>query len=406
MRIGLVTQHPFPIDREVRARKMAHSLARAGDRIAVFAPRIAGPFEVDGAGEGAVTLHAVPEPGTLARRLPVVGTPTPFDVAWHRALRKAAVELGLEAFLCRDLRLAVPCLAAGRGGRIPVVLDLAENMHAMVRIEGLARRGRVRTALMAGAVGALERRCAAAADHVTVVSETNRRRLVGLGVREDRISVVGNTPLLEDAAGATPEGPGNASRHAAGDAGPPRLVYVGILTPQRGIARVIEALAALREEGVLLRLDVYGDGRDRARLEEITGRRGAADRVTFHGWVDAADIRGIMAAYDVGIIPHDVNAHTNTTVPNKVYDYMAAGLPVLATSMEPVAEILRDGGCGWTADPDPAALAAALRVVAGTDRRELAAMGARGRAAILDRLNWDVDAARLRGILHGLGRTA
>src|SRR5207245_4432058 len=49
---------------------------------------------------------------------------------------------------------------------------------------------------------------------------------------------------------------------------------------------------------------------------------------------------------DIGLIPHRVTAHTNSTIPNKLFEYMLLGKPVLATDMGPVRRVLEEVGCG------------------------------------------------------------
>ena len=93
-------------------------------------------------------------------------------------------------------------------------------------------------------------------------------------------------------------------------------------------------------------------------------------------------------SFDVGLVPHAVNELTQTTIPNKLFDYMAAGLCVLSSPMRPVAEIIEQEKCGEVIAFDPDAWARAFADFAASPERRLH-MGSRGREAVMARYNWE-----------------
>jgi glycosyltransferase involved in cell wall biosynthesis len=81
--------------------------------------------------------------------------------------------------------------------------------------------------------------------------------------------------------------------------------------------------------------------------------------------------------------------------PNKMFEYMAAGLPVIASDFPLWRQLVEEPGCGLTVDPlDPAAIAAAMRRLT-SDPAAAAAMGERGRAAVRGTLNWEHESRAL-----------
>jgi glycosyltransferase involved in cell wall biosynthesis len=121
---------------------------------------------------------------------------------------------------------------------------------------------------------------------------------------------------------------------------------------------------------------------------------GVEDNLLLTGWLDQRDVPSLIAAADVGLIPHLVSEHTDTTVPNKIFDYMAQGRPVVVTQCRTLREIVESCQCGVVyADRDPEALASAVRTLADPATRER--LGRAGRRAIQERYRWDKDAAVL-----------
>jgi glycosyltransferase involved in cell wall biosynthesis len=235
----------------------------------------------------------------------------------------------------------------------------------------------------------VERRTLPLVDHVFVVVEESARRLrERLGLPAARVSVVSNTPRLEQfAAAAAPATPGRQL--------PLRLVYAGLVQEARGLEDVIEAIALLRARGTRMRFKVIGSGPYLASLARLVEDRSLQDLVELTGWVAHADLARHVRAADAGVIPHPRNAHTDTTVPNKLFDYMACGLPVVVSNAAPLERIVTAESCGFVFSAgDPQSLVAVLERVAAS-RAVLATLGQNGARAVKSRYHWERDAAFL-----------
>jgi glycosyltransferase involved in cell wall biosynthesis len=170
----------------------------------------------------------------------------------------------------------------------------------------------------------------------------------------------------------------------------PVVLYHGGLFPHRGIEELIEAMAAVPDGDLVL----MGYGALEAELPARIAASGAADRVhvlravppeELHDWVAAADLVAMP------IQPSTLN-HRLTT-PNKLFEAMAAGVPVVASDLPGMATIVRETGCGLLCDPtDPGSIADAIRRILDAPPDERAAYGARGREAAHDRYNWEAQA--------------
>jgi glycosyltransferase involved in cell wall biosynthesis len=173
----------------------------------------------------------------------------------------------------------------------------------------------------------LYRRC----QYVTV-SQSTRQELAGLGVSPERIAVVAN--------GLDPV-PRTISRRSP----QPRLVTVSRLVPHKQIEHAIETVARLRDKWPGLRLDVVGQGPWMQTLQAYAQRRGVADRVRLHGWVEEAEKHEILARSWVHLCP---SAKEGWGI--AILEAAAHGVPTVAyTAAGGVRESVVDGQTGLLA---------------------------------------------------------
>jgi glycosyltransferase involved in cell wall biosynthesis len=315
---------------------------------------------------------------------------------WVGRIAEVVTSHGLDALIVRDLPLALAAAAVGRRHRLPVLLDMAENYPAMLRDVNRYERFRLQNVVVRNPrlASVVERLALRLVDHVFVVIEEARDRLLQLGVAVDRVSIVRNTPKVEFTEFPTAWGP------PAGDATSTTLAFVGGLEPMRGLEAALEMLAAAVRRAPELRLRIIGDGRWKGDLEAHARALGVGSHVEFTGRRDYQRALFEVQRADVGLIPHRVTEHTNSTIPNKLFEYMLLGKPVLATGMTPVRRVLEEADCGLVYRSREEGVEALMRLRDGAVRRRL---GDNGRRAVLDRYRWDHDGATL---VRAVERTA
>jgi len=230
------------------------------------------------------------------------------------------------------------------------------------------------------------------ADGVWVVVEEMAERLETKGVPASRISIVSNTPLPERITRL------ETIPHSEAQAGALRLVYLGNVEWSRGLPTVLEALSLL-PPNIRPTLDVFGDGSGLARARRSAEILGLQDRVTFHGRVPYPEALDSLPRFDVGLIPHHVTDQWEWTVQNKLFDYMAAGLPVLASAMKPASRIIESVGCGLVFS-DRNVRECASRIAQLADPVLRSTLGAAGRQAVQGPYSWQHDAHRLLASLE------
>jgi glycosyltransferase involved in cell wall biosynthesis len=165
-------------------------------------------------------------------------------------------------------------------------------------------------------------------------------------------------------------------------------VYAGAHGPANGLDQLLRAAALLRAGGAPLVLLLAGDGAEKPRLMAAAA---GLDNIRFLDPLPKPRLAGLLAGSQIGVqCLAAVPAFAEWTAPNKLMDYLAAGLPVVANLGGRAARLLAGdglGACGIATPPgDAAALAAALAALAA-DRARRAAMGRAGRAQAEQR--WD-----------------
>lgn len=154
--------------------------------------------------------------------------------------------------------------------------------------------------------------------------------------------------------------PAVALRRARKDSGDLRLIYVGSLRKERNLLTLCEAVRRVRAEGLTVTLTLVGDGNQRQEIAEYVRATGDYGIVLLPP-VPHSHIPEILATGDIGVLPFPDDEKWRVSSPIKLFEYMAAGMPVLATRIACHTDVL-DGNCVfWAEDSSAEALADAIR---------------------------------------------
>jgi glycosyltransferase involved in cell wall biosynthesis len=155
------------------------------------------------------------------------------------------------------------------------------------------------------------------------------------------------------------------------------LGTAGRLVELKGIEYLLKAAATLRREFPALRVEIAGSGPQREKLENLAAQSGLVGQVEFLGWIDG--LTSVLPHWDIFAMPSLEEGFGIAAL-----DAMAAGLPVVATSVGGLPELIVDGETGWLVPPrDAEALAARLRLLLCQPELR-ASMGAAGYARARD----------------------
>ncbi len=397
MIIGKIWDCEFPWD--VRVEKICRALMEAGHTIHLTCRNRQNlPLREQWNG---IHIHRLPYWSWWSGRFEHWASfPAFVNPRWYRLIHRTFLREDVDVILCRDLPLAPVAVAVGRRLRRPVVIDVAEHYPGLLQDLYNPHNFKLRNLLIRNPVFAsiVERLVLPAADRVLVVVEESGKRLESLTVDSTRIVLVSNTPPAAkvDAMASIRVSPRR-------NGGPLRLVYLGKIEYSRGLSVALHGLRELKRAGPPVTLDIFGTGRQFDFHVHESRRLGVEGMVTFHGHRPHDEAIGRLPSFDVGIIPHHATNHWNYTVQNKLFDYMAAGIPILVSSMPPAARIVSQTGAGLVfQDRDPHSFVDALKELRCPERRTK--MGAAGRDAVRRRYSWEHDRARLQDALESVVR--
>jgi glycosyltransferase involved in cell wall biosynthesis len=155
------------------------------------------------------------------------------------------------------------------------------------------------------------------------------------------------------------------------------LGTAGRLVELKGLEYLLNATRILRHEFPALRVEIAGSGPQRARLERAVTQLGLGGHIEFLGWVH--NLRSVLVRWNVFVMPS-----LEEGFPIAALDAMAAGLPVVATAVGGVPELIENGKTGWLVPPrDAEALASRLRLLLRNSELRLS-VGAAAHAHVRD----------------------
>lgn len=249
--------------------------------------------------------------------------------------------------------------------------------------------GPVSRRVLSGVFSLFERYACPRLDGIVTATPFIRDKFLGI---HPRTLDINNFPLIGELDAAVPW----TEKHE-------EVCYVGGIDANRGIREVVRACGLLETSARLNLAGSFSEPEVEAEVKVYPGWT----RVNEHGFVDRARVKDLLGRSLAGLVtflplPNHVDAQ-----PNKMFEYMSAGVPVIASDFPLWREIILGNECGLCVDPlDPTAIAGAIdRLVMNPDLA--LRMGENGRAAVLEKYNWSIEEGKLMdfysGILEGGG---
>ena len=346
--------------------KQCHSLAALGHAVTLVV--------ADGLGDERVDGVQVIDVGRLDGRANRVLRTT-------RRVLQAARRLDADVYQLHDPELVPAGLHLKRLGKT-VIFDSHEDVPAQLLakpyLSPLARR------LLSAGYAACERHAYRRFDGLVAATPFIRERLRHL---HPNTVDVNNYPTLQEF-DAAPDWDGKVAE----------VCYVGSISAIRGIRELVRACELLRSPA---RLSLVGSFAEPALEREVAHFPGWK-RVDAHGHLGRAGVQAAMRRAVAGLVTLHPVVNYLDALPVKMFEYMAAGLPVIASRFPLWQDIVEGNGCGVCVDPgNPAAIAAAIDHFC-LQPQVARSMGENGRRAVLARYNWHSEAAKLAGLYDGL----
>lgn len=367
----LTAVHP-PFDGRIFHRQ-ARTLAEAGYRVTLVAPASFESRQEDG-----IAVLGVPKPPNRLHR----------PLVWWRLLRQVwRVRPDVVHFHDPELLLLVPLLRLILGRHDKLVYDVHEYFA-----DSLADKYWIPRQLRPIAVWLARRaeRLLVQAVNGIVCAADGQKQLYSQF--QGPVAVVRNLPrakLFE-----------NPEPHPALAVKGLRLIYVGLILPKRGINVLLEAMRLLHQRGVGdVHLFLIGPDTSPAYIEHIRSfaeTHQLADRIHWLGAVPHDQVKNYLANADVGLAPGLLTRqYKNPGIATKLFEYMLAGLPIVSADYPHRRIYIEEANCGLVVPPEDAPAHADAILWLHDHPEEAQAMGARGRAVVLDHYTWEHEQLRL-----------
>lgn len=354
------------VRRNSRALKQLRALTALGATVDVLT--LGG--EPAGEEELGIRMHVLPRPALHGPR---------FFAYVHRQFARAAREFRAQVYHASDL-YALPAMHAAARQAGYLVYDARE---LYTRVASTTRRPWV-TAFWRHVEG----RYIGKADAVFTVSGSIARHLATMySIRQPE--VLHNVPPRQrvTSSGALGRGDGTVV-----------LLHQGKIQKHRGCFLLVNAMREIH--GAVLVF--MGDGPSRPKLQAYVDREGLGNRILFRDPVHPDALLPVTASADMGItLLEDTCLNHRYALPNKLFEYLMAGLPVLASNLPEIRQVVESFDVGCVVDPaDHNALVAALqRVVDDVDSRR---RWASHTAGVFETFSWETASQRFRDIYHNL----
>lgn len=389
MRIGMVLLSSFPPD--IRVEKEVMTLAEEHEVFLLCPKRNGQPPTDTWKSMRIKRIFSTPERWWSNWRL----MSTCFSRNWEKEINHYVNEYGLDVVHVHDLALLGTALKVGKRSNIPIVVDLHENYPQMLAQDKKTPIYKqlspaklvMRLAVSVERWSRYERVAAMQSNKIITVIEEAADRLIQLGLPSEKVHVVAN--YVEDPCIYHKElcEETKKSQHDKF-----RVVYVGGFNATRDLMTVINAATKIKQAEMpdLELLLVGGQGVELNLLRKHAARQAVQDRVTIHEWRPLEEIRYIIKSSSVGLVPHVKSPHTDSTIPHKLFQYMAERVPVIVSNCTPLERIVSESGCGLVyRSGDSNSFADCLRqLYMAPSLRER--MGNAGYKAVREKFNWGI----------------
>lgn len=385
MKVCKIWDADYPWD--VRVEKICHSFIKCGHEVHLVCrnKKKRNIYEY----EKGLHIHRLPKIYALFGG--IFSFPFFLNPIWLFAILKVVKKYKVDLIIVRDLPLALAGVIVGKLSNTPCYLDMAEPYPEMLdgykKIQKVSLKKKavnmiVRNSYLANAVEKLACRYLT---HIFPVSNEMKNNLICKGVNASKITVLHNTPIIKYDTYNN-----NMKEDVEKDKIHINIIYVGDLTEARGLPIVIDAVDKMKRMEERFKFVIIGSGRYESDLKKIVNEKELDNEVMFTGWIPYEKIPNYFVMGDIGIIPHLKTMHNDLTMPNKVFDYMAASLPIVSANLVPIRRIIVETNAGiifedYTVD---ALVKALMRLKDKETRKRLAE---NGRHAVENIYNWDHD---------------
>lgn len=376
----MLLEHQFPGD--VRVDKEVQSLFEAGHKVIVASITMGNLPKIEQASNCIIYRKKI-SPFINKSSVGALRFPFYFNF-WRSFLKEIFKNEQIDAIHVHDLPLAKVGLEFKRKHDIKLVIDLHENYPALLEISQHTKTLLGKLLSSNNQWRRYEAEMAKNADAIVSVVQEMKDRICQLSIDPNKVYVVENTPLIS-----------RIEVEKKIDANFFTITYIGGITEARGLQYVLKGLAIILKTKANVRLWIAGDGKYLIQLKALANELGINENVKFFGKVERAETVKMLAKTDIAVIPHVRSEQSDNSSPNKLYEYMDIGVPVMVSNCVSVERVTKEAGAGisyvYNSPEDFAEQL--LKVIDKPDA--LFAYGENGKKSLLTKYNWKFSSQEL-----------
>lgn len=328
----MVLDHEYPDD--IRVGKEIKTLTQAGHKVDLACYTLKGRVNVEQVNNHTVFRKSI----SVFRDKTSVGSlkfPFYFNF-WKSFLNELLQKDNYDAIHIHDLPLAKVGYELSKKYNLKFVLDLHENWPVLLDLSPHTKSLLGRFLSNNKQWQEYEIKYASLADKLIVVAEEMKNRLIGKGVKNNNVYIVPNTTEID-------------TFYHIGNFMPDKnyvtLFYSGGINKHRGLEVVVKGLSKMSLPNNF-RFWIVGSGKNEVLVKEMVKNFCLEKQVIFWGWKSQDEVFEMLLKSDITIIPHLKNEHSDNTSPNKIFHYMLAKKPMLATNCNYIQNIVEKTNSG------------------------------------------------------------
>ncbi len=311
--------------------------------------------------------------------------PLSLNPVWRNSIKAIINEFKPGLIITREFFLTEAAKKYALPMKIPVIFDMAEHYPAAMKgwdkySKNIIKRFFVHSIKLPEK---LEKKAINSSDGIIVVSKELKERLLNeFTYPKEQIVEVLNTPSISEYSSIT--------NHILSK--PMRFAYHGHFSNDRNLDVLAKAFVNALKINNEISLFMAGTGESFEQVKDIVESANATKSIILYGAYKQQEMVRFLSETDVGILPYKDNTFINHIISNKLFDYMASGIPVIVSQARPMRRIINDTKSGLVVDcNDVDILTDAILKIAGMDSTELS----KNALKAAEVYNWENDSKKL-----------
>lgn len=310
--------------------------------------------------------------------------PIPYNPFWKKSLIKLIEELNPDLIINREIILADISGKLAKKYNIPIIIDMAENYPAAMKLWKKYSNSFLKRLIYhkIDLPTWLERESLKYMNGVIVVCDENGERIKDKYNYKNKIVTIYNTPSKDFF---------NFKRFELNREFT-TIAYHGYINYERNLEKCLNVGRKFEK----LRFEVWGSG---IILEELMLKFKDFSNIEFKGEYKLSDLKEIIQNTDIGILPYSLNEHIHNTISNKLFDYMACGIPILTSEANAMINLINKYEIGYYRDFENED--SIYNTFSEISKLEWQSKGKNGFNIFQKKFNWENDKLKLKEFIGG-----